>query len=165
MKLSSRHCALATLLPRESAPGTHSVGGWVGPGISLDTSEQRKNSCSCRELNLFHPVAILTELLQLSKNDDIHSTPKLFIDLTQFVHWACAQRLLPVFMSSYFMKWLMECKIPSSTVAPKCYLFHEIIVKNVFFSPPIRAHSCLQAVRPHIIIFVTGNWASATGPE
>jgi hypothetical protein len=59
---SSRHCALATLLCRESAPGTHSVGGWVGLGTSLDASQQTKNSCSCRELNLCHPdLSLLTD--------------------------------------------------------------------------------------------------------
>jgi hypothetical protein len=30
--------------PRENAPGTHSIGGWVGPRTGLDDVEKRKIS-------------------------------------------------------------------------------------------------------------------------
>jgi hypothetical protein len=33
------------------APGTQGIGSWVGPGASLDTTELRKISCPCHELN------------------------------------------------------------------------------------------------------------------
>jgi hypothetical protein len=75
------------------------------------------------------PVAILTELSQLSKNDDIHGMPKLFIDLTHFVHWPCAQRLLPVFYV-IFHEMSDGIKILSRAVAPECYPFHEIVIKK-----------------------------------
>jgi len=31
------------LPPGERAPGTHCIGGWVGPRASLDTAEERKS--------------------------------------------------------------------------------------------------------------------------
>jgi hypothetical protein len=38
----------------------HSIGGWVGPSVVLDTKKKRKNSCPCRELNpgysVIHPT-------------------------------------------------------------------------------------------------------------
>jgi hypothetical protein len=49
--------------PRETAPCTHWVGGWVGPRASLDTMEKRRISCPCQELNPSHqPVTVLTGL-------------------------------------------------------------------------------------------------------
>jgi hypothetical protein len=151
MKVSCQHCALATLLSGESAPGTHSVGGWVGPGTSLDTSEQRKNSSSCRELNLGHPDRSLL-LYWLS----YHNSQRMK------TYMACENCLLTLvylfighvlkdycqFFMSYFMKWLMECIIPSRAVAPKCYPFHEIVKKCVlyffFFLPYVLTHVSMQ---------------------
>jgi hypothetical protein len=37
--------------PREKAPSTHWIGGWVGPGVYLDAMVYRKISYSCRESN------------------------------------------------------------------------------------------------------------------
>jgi hypothetical protein len=37
------------LTPGERAPGTHWIGGWVGPRGGLDAKE--KSSCSCQESN------------------------------------------------------------------------------------------------------------------
>jgi len=34
----------ATLPPKEKAPGTHLIGGWVGPRAVLDTGSEEKNS-------------------------------------------------------------------------------------------------------------------------
>jgi hypothetical protein len=56
----------------ESAPGTHCIGGWVGPTAGLDTVEKRKISCPYRESDPgFHGlparslVTIPTELFWL----------------------------------------------------------------------------------------------------
>jgi len=37
--------------PRERAPGTHWIGGWVGPSASLDAMEKRKIPSPCWESN------------------------------------------------------------------------------------------------------------------
>jgi hypothetical protein len=41
--------------PGERAPGTHWIGGWVGPRVGLDAMEKKK-VCSCREPNPDSPV-------------------------------------------------------------------------------------------------------------
>jgi hypothetical protein len=35
--------------PEEVAPGIYRIGGWVDPGVDLDTVEKRKISCPFRE--------------------------------------------------------------------------------------------------------------------
>jgi hypothetical protein len=42
--------------PRERAPGTHLIGGWVGPRAGLDTVVTRKISSSSQGLNPDHPA-------------------------------------------------------------------------------------------------------------
>jgi hypothetical protein len=44
--------APAALPPRERAPGTHWIGGWVGPRAVLDAEVKRKIPSPCRESNL-----------------------------------------------------------------------------------------------------------------
>jgi hypothetical protein len=39
------------VLPGGTAPGTHCIGGWVGPRVDLDAVDSRKISCPCRESN------------------------------------------------------------------------------------------------------------------
>jgi hypothetical protein len=46
--------------PRERAPGTHWIGGWVGPRAVLDTVVKRKIPSPCQESNrtpIVQPVA------------------------------------------------------------------------------------------------------------
>jgi len=38
-------------IPKERVPGTHCIGGWVGPRAGLDAVVRRKISSPCRELN------------------------------------------------------------------------------------------------------------------
>jgi hypothetical protein len=44
------------LYPRERAPGTDWIGGWVGPRAVLDAVVKRKIPSSLRELNLRTPI-------------------------------------------------------------------------------------------------------------
>jgi hypothetical protein len=54
----------------ERAPGTHLIGGWVGPRPSLHVVTKRKTLCSSQESNPSNPacslVAILIKLSQLN---------------------------------------------------------------------------------------------------
>jgi hypothetical protein len=38
-------------IPEERAPGTHCIGGWVGPRAGLDTAARGKTLCLCRGSN------------------------------------------------------------------------------------------------------------------
>jgi hypothetical protein len=51
MKLSGQLFSPTTLPPGEGAPGTHWMGGWVGPRVDLDAVEKRKISYPYRESN------------------------------------------------------------------------------------------------------------------
>jgi hypothetical protein len=42
---------LRPLYPRVKSPGTHWIGGWVGPTAGVYLAEKRKLSCSYRESN------------------------------------------------------------------------------------------------------------------
>jgi hypothetical protein len=42
--------------PGERAPGTHCIGGWVGPRAGLDAEVRGKVLCLCRGSNPCHPV-------------------------------------------------------------------------------------------------------------
>jgi hypothetical protein len=58
---ASRPCRF---IPEGRAPGTHWIGGWVGPRAGLDAVKHRKISCPFKESNPEH-VAISTELSRL----------------------------------------------------------------------------------------------------
>jgi hypothetical protein len=50
-------------IPGERAPGTHWIGGWVGPRAGLDAAEKRKIPLPYRKWNPDRPdTAIPTEL-------------------------------------------------------------------------------------------------------
>jgi hypothetical protein len=50
---ASRH---GRFTPREIAPGTHWIGGWVGTRAGLDTEVNRKILSPCRDSNSDHPA-------------------------------------------------------------------------------------------------------------
>jgi hypothetical protein len=56
MGVSGQHHALAALYPREKTPGTHWIGGWVGPRAGLDADAREKILCLCQVSNPGHPV-------------------------------------------------------------------------------------------------------------
>jgi hypothetical protein len=59
MGVSGQRHAPAALYRRGKNPGTHWIGGWVGPIAGLDAGARRKILCSCRGLNPDHPARIL----------------------------------------------------------------------------------------------------------
>jgi hypothetical protein len=56
MEVSGQLHASAALPPREIAPGTHWIGGWVGPRAGLDAVVKRKISSPRRESNPRTPI-------------------------------------------------------------------------------------------------------------
>jgi hypothetical protein len=56
MEVSGQFYAPATLLPREGAPGTHWIGGWVDPRAGLDAVAKRKIPSPCRGSNPDRPI-------------------------------------------------------------------------------------------------------------
>jgi hypothetical protein len=56
MGVSGQHHAPAALYPGERSPGTHCIGGWVGPRAGPDAEARRKILCLCRRSNPGRPV-------------------------------------------------------------------------------------------------------------
>jgi hypothetical protein len=56
MEVSGQLHAPAALSPREGVPGTHWIGGWVGPRAVLDAVVKRKIPSPCRESNPRTPI-------------------------------------------------------------------------------------------------------------
>jgi hypothetical protein len=53
---------LGRFTPKERAPGTHWIGGWMGPRASVDTAVRRKIPNPCRDSNPYHPASSNTLL-------------------------------------------------------------------------------------------------------
>jgi hypothetical protein len=56
MGVNGQHHAPAALYPRGKDPGTHWIGGCVGPRTGLDAEARRKILCPCRGSNPGRPV-------------------------------------------------------------------------------------------------------------
>jgi hypothetical protein len=56
MGVSGQRHASAALYPRGKDPGTHWIGGWVGPRAGLDAEARRKILRPCPASNLDRPV-------------------------------------------------------------------------------------------------------------
>jgi hypothetical protein len=59
MEVSGQLHAPAALSPKERAPSTHWIGGWVGPRAVLDAVVKRKIISPCRESNPRTPIVQL----------------------------------------------------------------------------------------------------------
>jgi hypothetical protein len=60
METNGQHHIMATLFPRERAPGTHWIAGWVGLRACLDTEARGKTICLCRGSNPSRSVSSQT---------------------------------------------------------------------------------------------------------
>jgi hypothetical protein len=60
MEVSDQLHPLAAFIPRERAPSTHWIGGWVGPRVGLDAVEKRK-ILHCWESTPGHPAHSYTD--------------------------------------------------------------------------------------------------------
>jgi hypothetical protein len=56
MGVSGQRHAPAAHIPGERTPGTHWIGGWVGPRAGLDAGARRKILCICRGSNPDRPA-------------------------------------------------------------------------------------------------------------
>jgi hypothetical protein len=66
---------------RERTPGTHWIGGWVGPRASLDAVVKRKIPSPCRDSNPLSPSAVP------------RSYPGSLNTFRQWLHSLCAYKL------------------------------------------------------------------------
>jgi hypothetical protein len=98
MEVNGQLHALATLPPRERAPHTHCIGGWVVPRAGLDAVAKRKNPCPCQESNLSPAcslVTVLTELywlpqypLKIPQWNWEHTTSEFIFEISHFFPWS-----------------------------------------------------------------------------
>jgi hypothetical protein len=88
--------ALQLLYPRERAPGTHCIGGWVGPRAILDMVVKRKTPSPCQESN--------------------HRTPIIQPVAQHYTNWAIMALLFSTMWLIYFHK--VVCKV---FIIPKCF--------------------------------------------
>jgi hypothetical protein len=56
MQVSGQLHAPGRFTPVEGAPGTHWIGGWVGPKTGLGDVEKRDISHTCRQVNPSSPA-------------------------------------------------------------------------------------------------------------
>jgi hypothetical protein len=89
MEKSGQLHASDAFTPKETAPGTHCIGGRMGPRAGLDATENKEISCYCWESNsscsAIQPIAhnsLVSILAQNFKNNIyiIHMLPHLLME-------------------------------------------------------------------------------------
>jgi hypothetical protein len=83
MGVSGQRHAPVALYPRGKDPGTHWIGGWVGPRAGLDAGARRKILCPCRGSNPDRPARSQT-LYWLSYRGSVLKYNRF---LSRFVHF------------------------------------------------------------------------------
>jgi hypothetical protein len=102
----------------DRAPGTHWVGGWVGPGVGLDCVEKRK-ILRCRESNPGpQPVAIPTELSRLLKKFLILQYSPASCSVSVFCLFSLLKEMpIPL----YYLPFASSLKFPSSLLGTNIF--------------------------------------------
>jgi hypothetical protein len=133
--------------PRERAPGTHWIGGWLGPRAGLDIVTKRKIPSPCRESNPDHPLGRVLQKLLLKYSRS--SLPFMFTRARHwFLYWArCIQSKIshPVslrsilILSSYLLLSLSSGLFPSGISTTILYAL--FISSKRATCPPISSFS------------------------
>jgi hypothetical protein len=107
MEVSCQLHAPGFFSPGVRVPGTHWIGGWMGPIAGLDAVEYRKSSCLCRESNPDRP-ARSSSLFRLSYPGFETNITLKFTDVGRrrmLWLWLCC-----CFYCLMFMFWSVEKK-------------------------------------------------------
>jgi hypothetical protein len=74
MEVRGQLHALAAFTPRERAPGTHWIGGWMGLRAVVDTVVKRKIPSPCWELNPTKEyIWLLVRRCRRQCNEELHN--------------------------------------------------------------------------------------------
>jgi len=94
------------------APGSHLIGGWVGPWASLDMVAKRNNPCPCREYNPGHPAHSLVTMLSYPgsswNSESLHLW--LHVKWTFTTHTSAGRRWKVT--HSHIMLYLVQLHLP-----------------------------------------------------
>jgi hypothetical protein len=90
MEVSGQLHAPGALPPGERAPGSHWIGGWIGPRAGLDAVEKRK-SLHCRESNPGRPARRYTDWAIPTPTDTHAPTykPLVYYVYVQHSYYVC----------------------------------------------------------------------------
>jgi hypothetical protein len=88
-------------------PGTHWIGGCVGPRAGLDSVERKKSCAAGNRTRAFQPVAIPTEVSRLLvlkiNNDDIQIRMSVFGGFVSCGNSAQGRASIPTAVFGYYL--------------------------------------------------------------
>jgi hypothetical protein len=133
MEVSGQLYAPVTLSPGKELPGTHRIGGWVGPRARLDAMAKRQIPSPCQELNPNCPAHSLVTIL--NKWSWLLSVPNTSFKVLQVLsgklyHWERERERERERVS----EWVSELS-PYSFIL--IYLFHSICTYICAWSGPV----------------------------